>query len=47
MANGATFDGLDGVTVLPYGAVIEDDRRRFEAHIDSNSLWLCCNGSIH
>ena len=25
------FDGVDGVTVLPYGAVLEDDRRRFEA----------------
>ena len=34
------FDGLDGVTVLPYGAVVEDDRRRFEAHIDRKPLWL-------
>jgi cellulose synthase operon protein YhjQ len=33
------FDGVDGVTVLPYGAVLEDDRRRFEAHIDQ-PLWL-------
>ncbi len=30
------FDGVDGVTVLPYGAVLEDDRRRFEAYIDRN-----------
>lgn len=34
------FDGVDGVTVLPYGAVIEDDRRRFEAHIDHDPQWL-------
>src|ERR1700684_703596 len=34
------FDRLDGVTVLPYGAAVEDDRRRFEAHIDSQPLWL-------
>src|ERR1700760_5161153 len=34
------FDGVDGVTVLPYGAVLEDDRRRFEAHIDQEPRWL-------
>jgi cellulose synthase operon protein YhjQ len=34
------FDGVDGVTVLPYGAVVEDDRRRFEAHVDQDPLWL-------
>jgi chromosome partitioning protein len=34
------FDGVDGVTVLPYGAVLEDDRRRFEAHIDQHPAWL-------
>ena len=34
------FDGVDGVTVLPYGAVLEDDRRRFEAYIDHNPQWL-------
>ncbi|MDE1181074.1 cellulose biosynthesis protein BcsQ [Paraburkholderia sp.] len=34
------FDGVDGVTVLPYGAVLEDDRRRFEAYIDHEPLWL-------
>jgi hypothetical protein len=34
------FDGVDGVTVLPYGAVVEDDRRRFEAHIDRDPQWL-------
>lgn len=34
------FDGVDGVTVLPYGAVLEDDRRRFEAHVDQDPLWL-------
>ncbi|RAS25807.1 cellulose biosynthesis protein BcsQ [Paraburkholderia bryophila] len=34
------FDGLDGVTVLPYGAVLEDDRRRFEALIDQDPHWL-------
>jgi cellulose synthase operon protein YhjQ len=34
------FDGVDGVTVLPYGAVVEDDRRRFETHIDHEPQWL-------
>jgi len=34
------FDGVDGVTVLPYGAVVEDDRRRFETHIDREPQWL-------
>ncbi|SAK54067.1 cobyrinic acid a,c-diamide synthase [Caballeronia temeraria] len=34
------FDGVDGVTVLPYGAVIEDDRRRFEALVDNDPAWL-------
>ena len=34
------FDGVDGVTVLPYGAVLEDDRRRFEALIDREPAWL-------
>jgi chromosome partitioning protein len=34
------FDGVDGVTVLPYGAVLEDDRRRFEAHLDHDPRWL-------
>ena len=34
------FDGVDGVTVLPYGALLEDDRRRFEAHIDQEPRWL-------
>jgi cellulose synthase operon protein YhjQ len=34
------FDGADGVTVLPYGAVIEDDRRRFEALVDDDPAWL-------
>ncbi|KQR74382.1 chromosome partitioning protein ParA [Burkholderia sp. Leaf177] len=34
------FDGVDGVTVLPYGAVLEDDRRRFEAYIDREPQWL-------
>ncbi|MGF6771540.1 cellulose synthase operon protein YhjQ [Paraburkholderia sp. GAS199] len=34
------FDGVDGVTVLPYGAVLEDDRRRFEAYIDQEPMWL-------
>jgi cellulose synthase operon protein YhjQ len=34
------FDGVDGVTVLPYGAVLEDDRRRFEAHVDREPAWL-------
>ena len=34
------FDGVDGVTVLPYGAVVEDDRRRFESHIDRDPQWL-------
>jgi cellulose synthase operon protein YhjQ len=34
------FDGVDSVTVLPYGAVVEDDRRRFETHIDHEPRWL-------
>jgi chromosome partitioning protein len=34
------FDGIDGVTVVPYGALLEDDRRRFEAHIDQHPQWL-------
>jgi chromosome partitioning protein len=34
------YDGIDGVTVLPYGALLEDDRRRFEAHIDQHPQWL-------
>ncbi|MBC8730495.1 cellulose biosynthesis protein BcsQ [Paraburkholderia sp. UCT2] len=34
------FDGIDGVTVLPYGALLEDDRRRLEAHIDQHPQWL-------
>jgi cellulose synthase operon protein YhjQ len=34
------FDGVDGVTVMPYGAVLEDDRRRFEAYIDREPQWL-------
>jgi cellulose synthase operon protein YhjQ len=34
------FDGVDSVTVLPYGAVVEDDRRRFEAHVDRDPQWL-------
>lgn len=34
------FDGVDGVTVVPYGAVLEDDRRRFEAYIDREPKWL-------
>lgn len=34
------FDGVDGVTVLPFGAVVEDDRRRFEAHVDREPEWL-------
>jgi cellulose synthase operon protein YhjQ len=34
------FDGIDGVTVLPYGALLEDDRRRFETHIDQHPQWL-------
>ncbi|CAH2811870.1 MAG: Cellulose synthase, putative [uncultured Caballeronia sp.] len=31
---------FNGVTVLPYGAVVEDDRRRFESHIDRDPQWL-------
>jgi cellulose synthase operon protein YhjQ len=34
------FDGVDDVTVLPYGAVLEEDRRRFEAYIDREPAWL-------
>lgn len=31
---------FDGVTVLPYGALLEDDRRRFEALVDADPAWL-------
>jgi cellulose synthase operon protein YhjQ len=34
------MDGADGVTVLPYGAVVEEDRRRFEAHLDRDPSWF-------
>ncbi|HXZ07917.1 MAG TPA: cellulose biosynthesis protein BcsQ [Paraburkholderia sp.] len=34
------MDGVDGVSVLPYGALIEDDRRRFEAHLEQDPLWV-------
>jgi cellulose synthase operon protein YhjQ len=34
------FDGVDDVTVIPYGAVVEEDRRRFEAHVDRDPQWL-------
>jgi cellulose synthase operon protein YhjQ len=30
------FDGIDGVTVLPHGALNEDDRRAFEAQLDAD-----------
>ncbi|CAB3751976.1 cellulose biosynthesis protein BcsQ [Paraburkholderia humisilvae] len=30
------FDGIDGVTVLPHGALNEDDRRAFEARLDKD-----------
>jgi cellulose synthase operon protein YhjQ len=30
------FDSVDGVTVLPHGALNEDDRREFEARLDSD-----------
>jgi cellulose synthase operon protein YhjQ len=30
------FDGLDGITALPHGALNEDDRRVFEARLDSH-----------
>ncbi|CAB3771972.1 cellulose biosynthesis protein BcsQ [Paraburkholderia solisilvae] len=34
------FDGIDGVSVLPHGALNEDDRRAFEAHLDSDPLLV-------
>lgn len=30
------FDGIDGVTVLPHGALNEDDRRAFEGRLDDD-----------
>jgi chromosome partitioning protein len=32
----AMRNGHDGVTVLPYGVVHDDDQRRFEAHLDAH-----------
>jgi chromosome partitioning protein len=34
------FDGADGVSVLPYGVVNEDDRRAFEAQLEASPLLL-------
>jgi cellulose synthase operon protein YhjQ len=34
------FDGIDGVTVLPHGALNEDDRRAFEARLDHNPFLV-------
>jgi cellulose synthase operon protein YhjQ len=39
----ALFEGADGVSVLPYGAINEDDRRRFEANVDASADWLGAN----
>lgn len=36
----AMFDGIDSVTVLPYGALTEDDSRRFEGLIEREPRWL-------
>jgi cellulose synthase operon protein YhjQ len=37
---GVMFDGIDGVTVLPHGALNEDDRRVFEARLDSHPALI-------
>jgi cellulose synthase operon protein YhjQ len=36
----AMFDGNDSVTVLPYGALTEEDGRRFESLIEREPQWL-------
>jgi cellulose synthase operon protein YhjQ len=34
------FDGIDGITVLPHGALNEDDRREFEARLDHHPALI-------
>ena len=34
------FDGIDGITALPHGALNEDDRRVFEARLDSDPYLI-------
>jgi cellulose synthase operon protein YhjQ len=36
----AMFDGIDGISVMPYGALVEDDYRRFEALLERDTDWL-------
>jgi len=36
----AMFDGIDGISVMPYGVLVEDDYRRFEAQLDQDAFWL-------
>lgn len=36
----AMVDGADGVTVLAFGALIEEEQHLFERHLDENPLWL-------
>jgi len=34
------FDGIDGVTILPFGALLEVDHRQFEVYIERDPTWL-------
>ncbi|MBV8223380.1 MAG: cellulose synthase operon protein YhjQ [Candidatus Eremiobacteraeota bacterium] len=36
----AMVDGADGVTVLAYGALVEEEQHLFERHLDKNPSWL-------
>lgn len=36
----AMLDGIDGVTVLPFGAIDEDDQRGFERLLDRDAAWV-------
>lgn len=38
--NSAMFDGIDGISVMPYGVLVEEDYRRFEAQLDQDPFWL-------
>jgi cellulose synthase operon protein YhjQ len=34
------IDGVDDITVIPFGAVIDEDRRRFEARLDQDPMLV-------
>ncbi|PVX61134.1 cellulose biosynthesis protein BcsQ [Paraburkholderia unamae] len=36
----AMFEGSDGVAVLPFGALIEEEQHLFERHLDETPHWL-------